>query len=183
MCAEGAQLHACLYAGHAELKQLSSSNGRHVWPSAQAVCCAPACVSSCSQLRAQVKHIRDLLTGCNVAALEGTTHGRLQHQGRATCLHVRSASGTLAACLPTAAAWRPWAFCLHLGIAVGCTHACCPCLLQDEVLAHRLGLVPLQVDPELFDWKTGESSPDQHALVATLQHGGMIRIIARSRID
>ncbi|KAK9868086.1 hypothetical protein WJX84_006631 [Apatococcus fuscideae] len=29
-------------------------------------------------------------------------------------------------------------------------------IIADEMLAHRLGLVPLQVDPNLFEWKQGE---------------------------
>jgi DNA-directed RNA polymerase I and III subunit RPAC1 len=33
-------------------------------------------------------------------------------------------------------------------------------VIQDEVLAHRLGLVPIKADPRLFDYKTGM----QHAL-------------------
>lgn len=28
-------------------------------------------------------------------------------------------------------------------------------VIQDEVLAHRLGLVPIKVDPRLFDYKSG----------------------------
>lgn len=28
--------------------------------------------------------------------------------------------------------------------------------MQDEVLAHRLGLIPLKVDPALFEYKTSE---------------------------
>lgn len=28
-------------------------------------------------------------------------------------------------------------------------------IVQDEVLAHRLGLVPLRVDPRLFSYKSG----------------------------
>ena len=27
-------------------------------------------------------------------------------------------------------------------------------LIQDEVLAHRLGLIPIKVDPRLFEYKT-----------------------------
>lgn len=33
----------------------------------------------------------------------------------------------------------------------------CACLcVQDEVLSHRLGLIPLKVDPSLLDFKTAE---------------------------
>ena len=28
-------------------------------------------------------------------------------------------------------------------------------VIQDEVLAHRLGLLPIKVDPRLFDYKSG----------------------------
>mgnify|MGYP002775593260 CR=1 FL=1 len=28
-------------------------------------------------------------------------------------------------------------------------------LIQDEVLAHRLGLVPIKADPRLFEYKSG----------------------------
>jgi DNA-directed RNA polymerase alpha subunit len=28
--------------------------------------------------------------------------------------------------------------------------------VQDEVLAHRMGLVPLKINPDLFDFKTAE---------------------------
>ena len=30
-------------------------------------------------------------------------------------------------------------------------------LLQDEVLAHRIGLIPLNLDPDKFEFKSGES--------------------------
>jgi DNA-directed RNA polymerase I and III subunit RPAC1 len=28
-------------------------------------------------------------------------------------------------------------------------------VIQDEVLAHRLGLLPIKADPRLFDYKSG----------------------------
>ena len=40
--------------------------------------------------------------------------------------------------------------------------------MQDEVLAHRLGLIPLKVDPALFEYKTSELTalvPD-HVMLA-----------------
>lgn len=30
-------------------------------------------------------------------------------------------------------------------------------VIQDEVLAHRLGLLPIRADPRLFDYKSGMS--------------------------
>ncbi len=32
------------------------------------------------------------------------------------------------------------------------------CTVQDEVLAHRLGLIPLDADPTLFEYKTSKSA-------------------------
>jgi DNA-directed RNA polymerase I and III subunit RPAC1 len=29
-------------------------------------------------------------------------------------------------------------------------------LIQDEVLAHRLGLVPIKADPRVFEYKSGK---------------------------
>ena len=42
--------------------------------------------------------------------------------------------------------------------AVTLTQSDGPDALQDEVLSHRLGLVPVRVDPDLFDSKSGWSA-------------------------
>eukprot|EP00873_Tetraselmis_striata_P013136 jgi/Tetstr1/433400/TSEL_002395.t1 len=34
-------------------------------------------------------------------------------------------------------------------------------IIQDEVLAHRLGLVPLKIDPSQFEFKTAEEAPSE----------------------
>uniref|UniRef100_A0A7S1T811 DNA-directed RNA polymerases I and III subunit RPAC1 n=1 Tax=Tetraselmis chuii TaxID=63592 RepID=A0A7S1T811_9CHLO len=34
-------------------------------------------------------------------------------------------------------------------------------ILQDEVLAHRLGMVPLRIDPNLFEFKSAEEAPSE----------------------
>lgn len=31
-------------------------------------------------------------------------------------------------------------------------------IIQDEVLAHRLGMIPLKVDPRLFEYMSGTKS-------------------------
>ncbi len=64
--------------------------------------------------------------------------------------------------------WQPSAWALYTGgrlLPSPTTDlALCPGV-QCEVLAHRLGLVPLQLDPELFKDKAG-------ALVAAVPTGG-----------
>jgi len=39
------------------------------------------------------------------------------------------------------------------------------CTVQDEVLAHRLGLIPLDADPALFEYKTSKSADSVHNLL------------------
>lgn len=34
-------------------------------------------------------------------------------------------------------------------------------IIQDEVLSHRLGLIPLRVDPRLFEWKGVDDDPNE----------------------
>jgi DNA-directed RNA polymerase I and III subunit RPAC1 len=42
-------------------------------------------------------------------------------------------------------------------------------IVQDEVLAHRLGLVPIKVDPTQFDFRTDDEPPtDLNTVVLTL---------------
>lgn len=38
-------------------------------------------------------------------------------------------------------------------------------VIQDEVLAHRLGLIPIKVDPELFDYRKGNAACQQKVCV------------------
>ncbi|RUS26669.1 hypothetical protein BC938DRAFT_484289 [Jimgerdemannia flammicorona] len=43
-------------------------------------------------------------------------------------------------------------------------------IIQDEVLAHRLGLIPVQANPTLFDYKNSEESPtDLNTIVFKLK--------------
>lgn len=36
-------------------------------------------------------------------------------------------------------------------------------LIQDEVLAHRMGLIPLSVDPRLFAYKSGNHKANENS--------------------
>lgn len=42
-------------------------------------------------------------------------------------------------------------------------------VVQDEVLAHRLGLIPIKVDPRLFDYMSGFYLLDFHPFMLYLQ--------------
>lgn len=42
-------------------------------------------------------------------------------------------------------------------------------IVQDEVLSHRLGLVPIRADPDLLHWKGNGASSPNNTLVFTLQ--------------
>lgn len=39
-------------------------------------------------------------------------------------------------------------------------------MVEDEVLAHRLGLIPIKADPRLFRERVGEEDPDEHHVIA-----------------
>jgi hypothetical protein len=52
------------------------------------------------------------------------------------------------------------AFVLHLA-NLFCTYIA----VQDEVFAHRLGLVPLNIDPRNFDFKAAEEAPSERNTV------------------
>jgi len=41
-------------------------------------------------------------------------------------------------------------------------------VMADEVLAHRLGLVPIQFDPERMSWKDGDEPTEANTLVFSL---------------
>lgn len=38
-------------------------------------------------------------------------------------------------------------------------------VIQDEVLAHRLGLLPIRADPRLFDYKSGNCRDFHHVIL------------------
>lgn len=46
-------------------------------------------------------------------------------------------------------------------------------VIQDEMLAHRMGMIPIQIDPTLFKWKPTNLGPEntssEHTLVFTLK--------------
>ena len=48
-------------------------------------------------------------------------------------------------------------------------------IMQDEVLSHRLGLLPLTADPRLFDWPGEDWSPDTGTEANTLQFSLNVR--------
>lgn len=39
-------------------------------------------------------------------------------------------------------------------------------MTEDEVLAHRLGLIPIRADPRLFRERVGDEDPDEHHVIA-----------------
>ncbi|PPD94613.1 hypothetical protein GOBAR_DD08366 [Gossypium barbadense] len=41
-------------------------------------------------------------------------------------------------------------------------------IIQDEVLAHRLGLVPIRVDPRLFDYLSENDQPNEKNTIVSL---------------
>ena len=41
-------------------------------------------------------------------------------------------------------------------------------VIQDEMLAHRLGMIPLKVDPSKFEWKPVEAPPDSTSKAHTI---------------
>lgn len=41
-------------------------------------------------------------------------------------------------------------------------------IIQDEVLCHRLGLLPIKVDPRMFEWAEGKTPSEHNTLVFTL---------------
>jgi DNA-directed RNA polymerase I and III subunit RPAC1 len=43
-------------------------------------------------------------------------------------------------------------------------------IIQDEVLAHRIGLVPIKVDPSMFDFVQGEEETDSDTVVFHLDY-------------
>lgn len=42
-------------------------------------------------------------------------------------------------------------------------------VMYDEVLSHRLGLIPIKADPRLFDWDSGDEPTDLNTMVFTLK--------------
>ena len=48
-------------------------------------------------------------------------------------------------------------------------------IMQDEVLSHRLGLLPLTADPRLFEWPGKDWSPDTGTEADTLEFSINVR--------
>lgn len=46
-------------------------------------------------------------------------------------------------------------------------------VIQDEVLAHRLGLLPIKADPRLFYYKSGNCRDSPHVQLNISSHGGL----------